>query len=323
MTRTLLIATLALGLATPAFAQHTDHGVPPGDSQQPAAPSDQAKGRQPSNESPSANANQPPMQTMDHSTHAGGEAVAPPEPGNDLPPDPPTDHLADEFFPKADMVRARDILDNEHGGTLISKFMANELEYARANDEDGYRWDIEAWYGGDTNRVVFKTEGEGGDDLERAEVQALYSRAIGVYTDLRAGVRYDIEPQPNRTYLALGIQTLLPYWFEVEGGLFVGERGQVLGRVEASYDVMLAQRLVLQPNVEINLSLKDDSAIGIGSGFSDAEVGMRLRYEFTRDFAPYIGVLWERKFGETAAFTRAGGGDAEETRFVAGLRAWF
>jgi copper resistance protein B len=205
----------------------------------------------------------------------------------------------------------------------ISKVMAHELEYASADGADGYRWGVEAWYGGDINRFALKTEGEGVDDLEAAEVQALYSRAIGPYTDLQIGFRHDIEPQPNRTYLALGAEALLPYWFEVEGALFVGERGQLLGRLEGSYDVILTQRFVLRPNAELNLALKDDPAIGIGSGLSNAEIGLRLRYEFSREFAPYVGVLWERKFGDTADFARADGDDPEETRFVAGVRTWF
>jgi copper resistance protein B len=323
MSRALLIATLALGFVAPAYAQHPDHGPPT--PQQPAAqprqtPATPPQAAPPADEHDHSEARQPPT---DHAAHAGGEAVPPPEAGNDIPPDAPTDHAADAFFPQADMDRARGILDDEHGGTLISKVMANELEYTSGDGEDGYRWDVEAWYGGDINRFVFKSEGEGVEDLEAAEVQGLYSRAIGPYTDLQIGLRHDIEPQPNRTYLALGAEALLPYWFDAEGALFVGERGQVLGRLEGSYDLMLTQRFVLQPNAELNLALKDDPAIGIGSGLASAEIGLRLRYEFSREFAPYVGVLWERKFGETGDFARADGDDPEETRFVAGLRAWF
>ena len=250
-------------------------------------------------------------------------AVDPPEAGNDVPPDAPSEFAADRFFPQGDMNRARGILRDEHGGALTYKIMGDRIEYTSQNGEDGYRWDGEAWFGGDIDRFVLKTEGEGSDDIEGAEVQALYSRAWDHVTDLQIGIRHDIEPNPSRTYLAVGFETLLPYWFEAEGALFVGERGQVLGRLDGSYDFQLTQRLVLQPRAEVNFAAKDDAAIGLGSGLSDAELGLRLRYEIQREFAPYIGVSWERKFGDTADYARAEGERAESTSFVVGLRAWY
>jgi copper resistance protein B len=251
------------------------------------------------------------------------EKVAPPESGNAIPPDHPTDHAADVFFPRSDMERARRILEDEHGGALASKFMFNEFEYTGGAGDDGYRWDGEAWFGGDVDRLVLKSEGEGERDLESAEVQTLYSRAVGPYTDLQFGLRHDIEPSPSRTYLAAGFESVFPYWFEADGALFLGERGQVLGRFEGSLDFMLTQRLVLQPTAELNFAVKDEPAVGIGSGVTDSEVGLRLRYEIRREFAPYLGILWERKFGDTADLARASGDDPESTRFVAGLRGWF
>ena len=221
------------------------------------------------------------------------------------------------------MNRARGILRDEHGGALTYKIMGDMIEYRSQDGEDGYAWNGEAWFGGDIDRFVIKTEGEGGEDIESAEIQALYSRAWDHVTDLQIGIRQDIEPNPSRTYLALGFETVLPYWFEVEGALFVGERGQVLGRLDGNYDFQLTQRLVLQPRAEVNFAAKDDAAIGLGSGLSDAEVGLRLRYEFQREFAPYIGVSWERKFGDTADYARADGESAETTSFVIGLRAWY
>jgi len=330
MNRLALMTALSLGLAAPAFAQHEGHTMPQQRAPVPAQPPVQTlAATTPTVQSPEHDA-------ADHTGHGapggaqmqGAQAmdmtnVAPPESGNDVPPDAPTDHAADAFFPRADMERARAILDEEHGGVLVSKFMINELEYAGRNGEDGYRWDGQFWFGGDIDRLVLKSKGEGTADLESAEVQALYSRAIGPYTDVQVGLRHDIEPNPSRTYLALGVESLLPYWFEAEGGLFFGERGQVLGRVEGSADFMLTQRLVLQPAIELNLAAQDDVAIGLGSGVTNAEVGLRLRYEFQRELAPYIGILWERKFGDTADLARAAGEDAETMRFVAGLRAWF
>lgn len=324
MTRIALIAALSFGLAAPAMAQHADHVMPQAPAaKQPAAPTPQQ---------PAA----PPADHQDHDPkpvappadpHAGHvmamETVDPPEAGNDMPPDAPTDSAADAFFPRDAMVRARGILDSEHGGTWQSKIMANIFEYQNQNGQDGYRWEGEAWFGGDLDRLVIKTEGEGRRDIDDAEVQALYSRAVGPYTDVQVGLRHDIEPNPSRTYLAFGVESLLPYWFEADAALFIGERGQVLGRLGGSYDFQLTQRLVLQPRAELNLAAKSDAAIGIGSGLSDAEVGLRLRYEIMREFAPYVGVSWERSFGDTSDYARAAGDRAETTSFVVGLRAWY
>lgn len=311
MNRCVVSAACVLVLAAPAHAQHAGHGTPPATA---------TKTPEPAPDMP-ANGHSP-LHATDP-LPAGGEFLAPPEPGNDIPPDPPADHAADALYPRAAMERARAVLEEEHGGALISQVMANELEYTGSDGGHGYRWHIEAWYGGDLNRAVFRTKAEGAGALETAEVQALYSRAVGPYADLQVGLRYDIEPHPNRTYLTIGAQALLPYWFEAEGALFVGEGGQLLGRLEGSYDLMLTQLLVLQPNAEVNLALRDDAAVSLGSGFSSAEVGLRLRYEFSREFAPYIGILWERKFGRTADLARLAGEDPEATRFVGGLRAWF
>ena len=329
MNRYLVLAALSLGVAAPAFAQHEGHGAP-----QTPAPQTPAPQRPAPQQPPAAPAEQHGQHDQDDKPavampdqHAGhdmaDEAVDPPEVGNDIPPDAPNEFAADRVFPQGDMNRARGILRDEHGGALTYKIMGNLLEYQSQNGEDGYRWDGEARFGGDINRLVIKTEGEAGDDIEDAEIQALYSRAWDHVTDLQIGIRQDIEPNPSRTYLALGFETLLPYWFEAEGALFVGERGQVLGRLDGSYDFQLTQRLVLQPRAEVNFAAKDDLAIGLGSGLSDAELGLRLRYEIQREFAPYIGVSWERTFGDTAKYARADGERAEKTSFVIGLRAWY
>ncbi|MDZ4762641.1 MAG: copper resistance protein B [Alphaproteobacteria bacterium] len=306
------------------MAQHAGHVMPQApDAKQPATLTPQQPAPSPADHQ--GHEPQPVASPADpHAGHVGAtEAVDPPEAGDDAPPDAPTDFAADAFFPRDEMVRARSILDSEHGGAWQSKIMANILEYQSQNGQDGYRWEGEAWFGGDINRLVIKTEGEGSKDPGNAEVQALYSRAIGPYTDVQLGVRHDIEPRPSRTYLAFGVQSLLPYWFDANAALFVGERGQILGRLEGSYDFLLTQRLALQPRVELNFAAKNDAATGTGSGLSDAELGLRLRYEIRREFAPYIGVEWTRSFGDTANFARATGDRAETTSFVVGLRAWY
>ncbi|HWA21941.1 MAG TPA: copper resistance protein B [Caulobacterales bacterium] len=249
--------------------------------------------------------------------------ASPPEAGNEIAPDVPGDFAADGYYSKTAMDAARATLRSEHGGATVSKFMLNEFEYARAEGENGYRWNGEAWLGGDINRFVVKTEGEGAEHLDDAEAQALYSRAVGPYTNLQAGLRYDFEPGPSRAYLALGVDALAPYWFELEGAMFIGERGDVLARAEGRYDLLLTQRLALQPRAELNFASKSDASRGRGDGLTDANIGLRLRYEIRREFAPYIGVSWQRSFGETADFARAAGESVEATSFVVGLRAWY
>jgi copper resistance protein B len=244
--------------------------------------------------------------------------------GNAAPPAVILDSAVDHYYGAGPMDRARDVLASEHGGGLISKVMANIFEYAAVDEGSGYRWDLEAWYGGDIHRLVFKTEGEGveGDGAEFVETQALYSRAVGRYTDFQAGLRYDFEPD-GRAYATVSVESLLPYWFEVEAALFLSDRGDAFARLEASHDLRFTQRLILQPRIELEIAAQDVPDSRIGSGVSSAELGLRLRYEIRREFAPYIGVNFEKSFGQTADFARAAGGDDEETSFVAGLRAWF
>jgi copper resistance protein B len=159
--------------------------------------------------------------------------------------------------------------------------------------------------------------------VESAEVQALYSRAIGPYFNLQAGVRHDFQPAPTRTYATIGFEGLAPYMFEVEGALFISDKGDVLGRLEGYYDQRLTQRLILQPRIEFNLSAQDVPESRLGSGLTNAELGLRLRYEISRQFAPYVGVSYEAKTGRTADFAHADGREPTTTSFVAGVRFWF
>ncbi|AMG76503.1 copper resistance protein B [Sphingopyxis granuli] len=276
----------------------------------------------------------PNMDMQDHSqhgatpqaAHAGMEMTGTALPAGDAPaPPPPSDHYADRLFPKVEMDRARAKSMREQGGRTVYQVMFNLAEYQARAGRDGYRWDGEAFVGGDINRFWLKSEGEGafGDRLESAEVQALYSRAIGPYFDLQAGVRQDFGQGPNRTYATVGFEGLAPYLFEVEGALFLSNKGDLLGRLEGYYDQRITQRLVLQPRVELNLSAQDVPENRLGSGLTNAELGLRLRYEITRQFAPYIGVSYDAKTGRTADFARADGEDPTTTSFVAGVRLWF
>lgn len=244
--------------------------------------------------------------------------------GNAPAPAAPEANYADRVWGREAMAPARATLRSEHGGMSFSQLMLNLAEVQFRGGRDGYRWDGEFWYGGDNNRLTIKSEGEGTfrEDAE-GEVQALYSRAIGPYFNLQAGIRQDLRRGPDRTYATVGLEGLAPYWFDVEGALFLSDKGDVLGRLQAYYDQRVTQRLVLQPRVELNLSAQHVPSSGVGSGVTDAEVGLRLRYEIKREFAPYVGASWERRFGDTARYSRAAGEGTGGFSLVAGIRAWF
>ena len=256
--------------------------------------------------------------------------------GTDLPvgdapaPAPPIDHYATRIFPAAEIERSHRQMMNESGAQTFGFVMFNLAEYQPRRGGDGFRWDGEGWYGGDINRLTVKTEGEGRfgangspGGVDEAEVQALYSRAIDPYFNAQVGIRQDLGRGAKRTYATVGFEGLAPYWFEVEGALFLSDKGDVLGRLEGYYDQRLTQRLVLQPRVEFNLAAQDVPASRIGAGLSTAEIGLRLRYEIKRQFAPYVGISWERKVGQTGRYARADGEDAESKGLVVGIRVWF
>lgn len=274
---------------------------------------------------------------QDHGAHHGhqpapapdthqGHLMPPPlqEPVAEPPP-PPSDRAAERFYSPEAMAAARAQLAKEHGGGTAWKVMLSNAEVRPHSGSDGYAWEGEAWWGGDIHRLVLKSEGEGEFDgkLESGEVQALYSRAVTAYFQLQAGLRQDFGTGPSRTYAVLGFEGLAPYWFELEGSAFLSDKGDVSARLEGAYDLRLTQRLILEPRGELNLSAQDTPELGLASGLTDAELGLRLRYEIRQEFAPYVGVAYERKLGETADLARAGGEDVEETRLVLGVRAWF
>ena len=267
-----------------------------------------------------------PGMAMPGGAMAGMEMTGTALPAGDAPAPPaPADHYADRFFPAPDMARSRRDMMREQGGRPLGTVLFNLAEYQARSGRDGYRWDGEGWFGGDINRFTLKTEGEGTirEGIDGAEVQALYSRAVGPYFNLQAGVRHDFKPSPTRTYATIGFEGLAPYMFEVEGAAFVSPQGDVLGRLEGYYDQRITQRLILQPRVEINLSAQDMPRQRIGAGLTDAELGLRLRYEITRRFAPYVGVSYEAKTGRTADYARADGQKPRSTSLVAGIRFGF
>ncbi|MBT9473212.1 MAG: copper resistance protein B [Pseudomonadota bacterium] len=318
MSRLMLIGLLPLVLSTPALAQaadpHAGHVMPP-----PAAPADPHAGHV----MPAAPAPADPH--AGHDMSAMSAAPADEAIGTEPAPPVPTDRAAERFYSPQAMAAARAQLALEHGGGTAWKVMLSTAEVRPQSGDDAYAWEGEAWYGGDQHRLVLKSSGEGvfGGDLHSAELQALYSRPIGPYFDWQVGVRHDFEPGPSRTYATLGFEGVAPYWFELEGAAFLSDKGDLSARLEGSYDVRLTQKLVLEPRAELNLAAQKVRELGIGSGVTDAEVGLRLRYEFRREFGPYVGVMHERKFGETADLARAAGEDRDSTTFVVGVRAWF
>lgn len=201
--------------------------------------------------------------------------------------------------------------------------LADQLEWQSGRDGRGLAWETKGWIGRDVDRLWFRADGETDDGrLESGDVHLLYGRAISPWWDLVAGVRQDFRPGSPRTWAAVGIQGLAPYWFEVEATAYIGGSGRTQFTVEAEYELLLTNRLVLQPLVEIDLHGKDDAERGIGAGLSKVETGVRLRYEIRREFAPYLGVVWHRKLSGTADYARAAGERTGGARLVVGLRVW-
>ena len=273
----------------------------------------------PAKEAPDADASMDhsamPGMAMDHGAMAGmtpGQGAV----GNAPPPPAPTDRAADRFYNPAAMAVADRQMRMEHGGMRFSQILFNLAEVQVRDGRDGYRWDGEGWFGGDIHRLVVKSEGEGTlrDRIGTAEVQALYSKAIDPYWNLQAGVRQDIGTGARRTYAVVGVEGLAPYWFDVEGALFLSDKGELLARTEAWIDQRLTQRAILQPRIEVNFAAQDVPDQRIAAGVSSLELGLRLRYEIAREFAPYVGVNWERRYGPAS-----GGGAA----LALGIRTWF
>ena len=330
MKRTLLLSVVMLSPSA-AYAQqdhsaHQGHDMPaePTKADAPPAAADPHAGHD------MGNMEQAPSEPVD--PHAGHDMSAMPaddsaesDVGDASAPAPPGDHAADAVFGAAVMAQSRKELAYEVGGMGYSLVMLDLAEVGFQKGRETYRFEGEAFIGGNINRFGVKFEGEGafGGRLDDLELQALYSRAIAPYWNLQAGVRHDIKPDPSRTYLVAGVEGIAPYWFKVNAATFLSNKGELRARVEASYDQRITQSLILQPRIEANLSFQDIPAIGVGSGLTDFEAGLRLRYEIKQEIAPYIGVEWRKQAGATARFARIAGEDPDTVSLVAGIRIWF
>jgi copper resistance protein B len=251
----------------------------------------------------------------DHSAHhkPAGQQEYPPL----IPPLTDADRAA--AFPKLEE-RGHAV----HDTAVHYYLLFDQLELEVGDGVTAGNWDNHGWIGGDVNRFWFRAEGDVEDgDFEEAQAHALFGRAIHRWWDVVAGVRQDVRPGPARTWAAVGIQGLAPYWFELEATAYIGESGRTHFRLETEYDLLLTNRMVLQPLVELEIAGKSDPERQIGAGLSSAEVGLRLRYELRREFAPYVGVIWKRRFFGTADFARAAGEDTSTARLATGIRVWF
>lgn len=229
-------------------------------------------------------------------------------------PDAYSDGLALGPMPGMDMMD-----DAKHWRLLV-----NRLEAFRTSDNHGSSVDAQAWVGGDVDKLWMKVDGEAGKGtLGSTRTEALWAHSIATYWDTQVGLRHDFGDGPVRNWAAIGLQGLAPYWFDVQATAYLGQSGRTALRLESDFEILLTQRLILQPEVKLNFYGKSDPARKLGAGLSDVEGGLRLRYEISRKFAPYLGVVWTRQLGRTAVLSRAAGESAEDTQIVAGVRLLF
>jgi copper resistance protein B len=202
--------------------------------------------------------------------------------------------------------------------------LLDRLETQDATGGDVLSWKVKGWAGRSSNKLWVRSEGERhSGTTDSAELQLLWGRSFARWWDFVAGVRGDFQPSPTQTWATVGVQGLAPYRFEIEATAFIGEGGQAAARFEVEYELLITNRLILRPLVELNWFAQDDTRRAVGSGLASAEAGLRLRYEIRREVAPYIGLVREKKFGRTADFARGNGADTDDTRLVAGIRVWF
>ncbi|WP_040467060.1 copper resistance protein B [Geminocystis herdmanii] len=215
-----------------------------------------------------------------------------------------------------------------HDNQIFYKILFDQLEYQVNDSQNIFKWDVSGWVGSDYQKFVFKTEGDVSldDGNGEAELQLLYSQQISPYWDLQAGLRYDQlygDKGNSRGFAVIGIEGLAPYFIEVDTALFISHQGDISARFKAESDFLLSQKLILQPKIETNLAIQKVEEFGVGSGFNNLELGLRLRYEISREFATYIGVSWNKLFGDTAKFAKEEGESNDDIKFVTGVRLMF
>ena len=239
------------------------------------------------------------------------------DPGHVAPPP------AAQPMPPMSMQEMDRVMDM-HDDPLLAMFKLDQFERAHGDDAYSTSWEAEGWIGRDFDKLWLRTEGEHENGATDARIEAFWDHAFASFWDWQLGARHDFGSGPgapaDRDWAAFGVQGLAPYWFEIEATAYVGGQGRTALRLRAEYELLLTQRLILQPEVEANLYSKSDPARGVTDGLSDFDFGLRLRYEIRREFAPYVGVVWVRRFGDDNSLTARAGSD---TQVVAGLRVWF
>lgn len=329
-TMNLWMRAIALGLAIGSSlapgrlaAQETDHSK----MQMPARPASSTsfspKAEAPEDETaaqPIPADSDPSMPTdhvvMNHAAMShGDESAAPSQPRTPIPVVTDADRAA--AAPPSDAHPA-------HDNSIQYYVLLDRLEGWDAEPGAGSAWALQGWLGTDLNRLWLRSEGERIDGrTESADLEVLYGRSVARWWDVVAGIRHDFNPGGSQDFAAIGVMGLAPYLFEVQATGYIGQSGQTAARVEVEYEMLLTNRLVLQPVIEVDFYGRDDERRGIGSGLSTAEAGLRLRYEITRRFVPYVGIVHERAFGGTADLRREEGEEVDDTRLVAGFRIWF
>lgn len=216
-----------------------------------------------------------------------------------------------------------------HDNMNFVTFNAHRLEYlwSTEGDDEALVWDVAAWAGNDFNKIYLKSEGEAlmqpENEVEKFNLELLYSRNIHRFWDLQIGVRHDFDPSPERSFAAIGLQGLAPQWIETDLTAYVSEDGDVSAALELEYEMLITQRLVLVPRVEAGVSLNDVPEHEQWQGVTDVELGLRLMYHLKRKFAPYVGASWHNLVGKTANRIESMGGDSDDFVVLTGVHFWF
>ena len=230
-----------------------------------------------------------------------------------MPASSPTD------LPHAASMQGMEMTDNASHGMLL----IDQLEYANGYNGNGPMWEAEAWYGNDSNKLWLRSEGEGNQGrLDDGDLEAFWNHPVAAFWSTQLGVRHDLGVGTQRNWAAFGLEGLAPYWLELEATAYAGESGRLAARLRAEYTLRFTQRWILQPEFETNFYNRNDAARYVGNGVSNAQLGLRLRYDITRQFAPYLGIVWTRRFGAAADFARADRQPVFDRQFVVGLRIW-
>ena len=212
-----------------------------------------------------------------------------------------------------------------HDNEPFFQVIADRLEYRNNGDNEVVLWDADAWYGADYNKLYLESEGEWNTNgtTESAQLEVFWNHTITTYWDTQLGLRHDFKPEQSRSFLAAGVQGMAPYVFEVDATAYVSEDGDPSAVLELERDFYFTQRIALQPRMETEFAFTDVPEYNVGAGFTNIEAGLRLRYEISRKFAPYVGVSWEQALGESKHMIETAGEDSSNTAFVAGMKLWF